>query len=111
LKADALLVEKELLNKPNKNEVVHLDVIENHISNMKDAVVFIKNELSLKCNVKDICKLLDLKANLKYVDDNIGNIMDELKRKVGNNDYDEFKRRSLISIDTLLSEYNVARFS
>jgi len=68
LKADALLVEEYLLE--FKDKELH--------SILNKAI---DSKLVTKCNIKDVCKLLDLKANVKWVESLLKTVSAELHSK------------------------------
>jgi len=51
-----------------KTDCLPKDLWDNANKQIKHALEEISKDMALKSNIKDVCKLLDLKANTKYVD-------------------------------------------
>jgi len=60
---------------------ITLHEVSETIAPLADRLKELEHSLGKKSNIKDVCKLLDLKANLKYVDSFFKQIAVELKSK------------------------------
>lgn len=124
LKADAELVEKVLENKLDKTEINSLsgelikikEIIMNrndfdtHVKYVKHALEEISKDMALKSNIKDVCKLLDLKANTKYVENVLNTYRDEINGRLKVTTYEDDKSKEGYIIDMLIQENCLGRW-
>lgn len=95
-KADAILVEKHLNSKAQKNDLelmrdqmdkiyaqyVDKDVLNININQINSITDGLSKEISERSKIKDVCKLLDLKASIKYVDSKLSQQSTEINYKM-----------------------------
>lgn len=105
-KRDIELLEKKLLELPK----VDTQPIENVQVKITQALDVISKDMSAKSNIKDVCKLLDLKANSAYVDKVINQHKQEICTKLDMQTYEDDKEKQAYVLDVLIKEVCIGRW-
>lgn len=71
------------------------------LKQMSDELIKDVNE---RCKIKDVCKLLDLKASIKYVDSKLTLHSTDISHKLRKDEYEEDKKRVHSVLDVLIQE-------
>jgi len=127
-KADAILVEQVLDQKATKEELgllkkefgsrieqvstlkLDTDKFELHTSAIKSTLENVGKDITQKSNIKDVCKLLDLKANNSSVEKSISWCKQEISARLPLQQYEEDKSKQGFILDVLTQENFVGRW-
>lgn len=104
-KYELLIKELELLREECENKVSQTE-LENHIQHTRNALAEVAKDMCQKANLKDICGVLDTKANIKDTNTALIEIHKELDFKLSRQDLDSQNTY----IQSLSSSLNEARW-
>lgn len=99
-------------------EKMHIDIsrkcnasdLDTHIQSTEFALQDVAKDMLLKCNIKDVCALLDMKANVDDTNKALSDIHKELDNKVGSPDFSNHLSDYHTIIEALCAENCLGRW-
>uniref|UniRef100_A0A7S3IAC5 C1q domain-containing protein n=1 Tax=Fabrea salina TaxID=342563 RepID=A0A7S3IAC5_9CILI len=87
-----------------------LHTLENHIATTRKALEDVSKDMVQKSNVKDVCELLDTKANVEDANKALSDIHKELDYKVSTEEFNRQINESQMVIEALCTENCIGRW-
>ena len=84
--------------------------LEKHIDSTKNALEEVGKDILLKASIKDVCSLMDQKANVEDVNNALSDVHKELDFKADSTEFEDFQNEQRLINEALCSENTVGRW-
>lgn len=92
------------------NNILDKEKFDTNAKQVRHALEEVSKDMAMKSNIKDVCKLLDLKANIKYVENVLGSYREDISKRVKSIEYEDDKSKQGYILDVLIQETCIGRW-